>query len=74
MYPLRKAREKLGISQRELAARTNIHQTTISKAELGNGMTRKQAEILARFFGFPWEEKHFLYPERYIELNPEEAA
>lgn len=66
MVPLRIAREKLGISQKALQKRTGIQQATLSRAELGKSVTPEQAETLARFFGHPWDEKHFLYPSRYI--------
>jgi hypothetical protein len=29
---------------------------------------------LARFFGFPWDERHFLYPERYDDLVEQQQA
>lgn len=76
MVPLRMAREARGISQKALERETGIHQATISRAELGRPVTPKQAETLVKFFGSPWEEKHFLYPHRYNvpqEVTPTEA-
>lgn len=74
MVPLRTARESRGISQKTLGKQTGIQQATLSRAELGQGVTRQQAETLARFFGFPWDERHFLYPERYAgQIAPTET-
>lgn len=75
MVPLRVAREARGISQKTLGKEIGIQQATISRAELGKGgFTREQAEKLARFFGFPWDERHFLYPERYDDLVEQQQA
>lgn len=77
MVPLKLARIQAGISQKKLGELTGIQQATISKAELGKGVTPEQAEKLARYFGFPWEERHFLYPDRYEisdSPNADEAA
>jgi transcriptional regulator with XRE-family HTH domain len=75
MVPLKQARLAKGISQRELGKLLNIQQATLSRAEqLGRPVTPQQAEDLARFFGFPWTEMHFLYPERYMGGNDNRAA
>ena len=69
MVPLRIAREAKGLSQKALERETGIQQATLSRAELGKGVTPEQAATLVRFFGFPWEERHFLYPERYVDME-----
>jgi transcriptional regulator with XRE-family HTH domain len=66
MFPIEKARRERNLSQGELARQTGVHQATISRAELGLApVSRESAAVLAKFFGFPWDERHFLYPERY---------
>ena len=75
MVPLRTARKLRGISQRELAKSTGIQQASISLAELGKGVSKESAAVLARFFGHPWDERHFLYPERYeVPVEQENKA
>lgn len=69
MVPLRFARESKGYSQRELGEKVGMDQAAISRAETGRGVTPEQAAQLVREFGFPWDERHFLYPERYQDID-----
>lgn len=70
MMPLKTAREARNISQRKLATAVKIHQTVISRAEKNcEPFSPENAEKLARFFGYPWTEMHFLYPERYKDIE-----
>lgn len=66
--PLEKARRARGMSQTELAKLTNLNQSTISRAECGGPMNRKSAKVLAQFFGMPYDEMHFVFPERFMEI------
>ncbi|GAN80390.1 helix-turn-helix domain-containing protein [Acidocella aminolytica] len=50
----KKAREKLGISQREAARRLKVNQPFISSAETGAAnLTIERMALLARFVGMP---------------------
>lgn len=73
MMPLKSARKSRALSQRKLGKAVDIDQSVISRAEKNfEAVSSKDAEKLARFFGYPWTEMHFLYPERYRDI--EEAA
>jgi len=70
MMPLIAARKSRGLSQRKLGTATNIDQAVIFRAEKDcKPVSPQNAQKLARFFGFPWTEMHFLYPDRYLELG-----
>lgn len=69
LTPLEKARRARGLSQTELARRAGVDQARISRAEAGGTLSRKEAEALARFFGWPFHEMHVLYPERYPDIT-----
>jgi len=80
MIPFKEARNQKSVSQREIERSTadpdtlpkGIDQATLSRGERGIPFSRETAAVLAKYFGFPWDEKHFLYPERY--MTPEEIA
>lgn len=65
------------MTQRQIERDTGINQATLSRGDKGEAFSRESAETLARYFGFPWEERHFLYPDRYEKetapARPEEA-
>lgn len=70
MMPLKAARISRKLSQRKLGLATNIDQAVIFRSEKDcKPMSPPNAQKLARFFGFPWTEMHFLYPDRYLELG-----
>jgi transcriptional regulator with XRE-family HTH domain len=70
--PFKEARQIKDVTQRQIERDTDIEQATLSRGERGFPFSPKTAEKLAIYFGFPWEEKHFLYPDRY--MTPEEKA
>jgi len=80
MIPFKEARSQKGVTQREIERATadpetlpkGIDQATLSRGERGVAFSRETAAVLARYFGFPWDEKHFLYPERH--MTAEELA
>jgi transcriptional regulator with XRE-family HTH domain len=70
MMPLKAARISRKLSQRKLGVGANIDQAVIFRAERDcKPVTPQTAQKLARFFGHPWTEMHFLYPDRYLELG-----
>lgn len=70
MMPLRTARISRKLSQKKLGKALKIQQAVISRAEKDfKPVTPENAEKLAHFFGFPWTEMHFLYPERYRDID-----
>lgn len=70
MMPLIAARKSRGLSQRKLGTATKIDQAVIFRAEKDcKPVSPQNAQKLARFFGHPWTEMHFLYPDRYLELG-----
>jgi transcriptional regulator with XRE-family HTH domain len=62
------------LSQIDLAKQTNLNQSTISRAECGGPMRLKSAKVLARFFGTPYDEIHFMFPERFTETPSENLS
>lgn len=75
MMPLIAARKSRGLSQRKLGTATNIDQAVIFRAEKDcKPVSPPNAQKLARFFGHPWTEMHFLYPDRYLELGEIDPA
>lgn len=80
MIPFKEARLQKRVSQREIERATTdpetlpkgVDQATLSRGERGVPFSREMAAVLAQYFGFPWDEKHFLYPERF--MTAEELA
>lgn len=66
MTTLEQARKARGLSQQALADASGVGQATICRAEKGAPMSRDAAASMAKFLGHPYEEKYFIYPERYI--------
>lgn len=67
--PLRKMREFHGLSQQDVERLTGVQQATISRAERGYPIYRTPAEALVKFFGFPLNELHLIYPERFLDKD-----
>jgi transcriptional regulator with XRE-family HTH domain len=77
MTTLEQARKARGLSQQALADASGVAQATICRAEKGIPMSRDAAASMAKYLGHPFEEKHFIYPERYIvpeELPQQQAS
>lgn len=76
MTTLEQARKARGVSQRGLADIIGVNQATICRAEKGMPVGRDVATALVQYFGHPYEEKYFIYPERYTvpEQTPEQQA
>ena len=66
--PLRKIRESMGLTQRDVAKSVGIDQSTYCKAEQGIQCNPDTAAKIARFFGEPLNELHVLYPERFARF------
>lgn len=63
--PLRKARKAKGWTQEDLASKTGLTQSTISRVECGSPVSPETAAALAAAVGI--SELHILYPERFTE-------
>ena len=71
--PLKEAREKRGLTQREVATAVHIDPTFYGRLEnMKAGASTDVAAALARFFGHEITEMQILYPERYV--TEEESA
>lgn len=76
MTTLEKARKARGLSQTALAIATGLDKATISRAERLLPMSRDAAAAVVKYLGYPFDERHFIYPERYVvpEEQPVQQA
>ena len=67
--PLKKAREARKLTQKEVAERLGISQSTYSRIEDEGKTTREKAQAIVSFFGTDsgLSELHVLYPARFLE-------
>lgn len=66
MTPLRREREKRGITQVEVARAIHVDQSHYSKIELGKLQTTPEiAERISMYFGYAISEIQILYPSRF---------
>lgn len=74
--PLQRVREKVGLTQREVATENGIDPGQYSRIENGKeSITPSNAEKLSRFFGGRITELELIYPKRYsVGSGPSEAA
>lgn len=72
MTPLEKARKARNLSQRQLSKLSGINQSAISRGERGVPMGRRSSKQLVDFFGgAPFDEMHFMFPDRFLEIAPD---
>ena len=65
--PLRLARERRGLTLRQVASSLNMDPANLSRVERGeNGVSKETAEALAKFFGHDVTEMQIIFPERYL--------
>lgn len=66
--PLRRARERRGLTLKEVADQVAIDQGNLSRIERGEQTPAKNlAEALCKFFGHEVTEMQIIYPERYAQ-------
>lgn len=69
--PLRLAREKLGLTLQDLAAKVGSDVGNLSRIERGKQIPNSElaAKIVSHFPGGEISELHLIYPERYIQAD-----
>lgn len=73
--PLRKLREKRGLTTIKVAREVDIDQGHYSRIERDGKCSREVAQKIVEFFGREWiTELHVLYPERYRPHERRRAA
>lgn len=65
--PLRQARERRGLTLKEVADHVAVDQGNLSRIERGEQTPSKDlVESLSKFFGHEVTELQIIYPERYV--------
>lgn len=65
--PLRIARERRGLTLRQVADATDMDPANLSRIERGDQVPSKESvEALAKFFGHEVTEMQIIFPERYL--------
>lgn len=68
--PLKRAREKKGMSAEELALEVGVSQAAISRVENGKAQASPRlADRLEKYFGREITRDQILYPEDYIDAG-----